>query len=52
MKFVNYVEKITGASIYGLSSLILFSTIFLIMLLWAIKADKKMIEEISNLPLN
>ena len=52
MKFINYLEKISGISIYGLSSLVLFTTIFVIMLVWALKADKKMIREISNIPLN
>lgn len=52
MKFIHYVEKVSGVSIYGLSSLLLFGTIFLIMLVWSIKADKKMIEEISRIPLN
>lgn len=52
MKFINYLEKISGVSIYGLSSLVLFTTIFVIMLVWALKADKKMIKEISNIPLN
>jgi len=51
MKFIHYIEKTSGVGIYGLSSLILFGTIFLVMLLWSIKADKKMIEEISNIPL-
>lgn len=52
MKFIHYIEKISGVSIYGLSSLLLFGSIFLIMLIWSIKADKKMIEEISRIPLN
>ena len=52
MKFINYMEKISGISIYGLSSLVLFVTIFTVMLIWALKADKKMIKEISNIPLN
>jgi hypothetical protein len=52
MKFINYLEKISGVSIYGLSSLVLFTVIFTVMLVWAIRADKKMIEEISNIPLN
>ena len=52
MKFIHYIEKISGVSLYGLASLILFGTIFLVMLLWAIKADKKMIEEIRHIPLN
>jgi hypothetical protein len=52
MKFINYLEKISGVSIYGLSSLVLFTTIFVVMLVWALKADKQMIKEISNIPLN
>jgi hypothetical protein len=52
MKFIHYLEKISGVSIYGLSSLLLFGTIFLVMLVWAIKADRKMIDEISRIPLN
>lgn len=52
MKFINYLEKISGVSIYGLASLLLFGAIFLIMALWAWKADKTMIEEIRRIPLN
>ena len=52
MKFIHYIEKVSGVTIYGLSSLVLFTTIFLIMLVWALKADKQMIREISNIPLN
>ncbi|MBN9299521.1 MAG: CcoQ/FixQ family Cbb3-type cytochrome c oxidase assembly chaperone [Filimonas sp.] len=52
MKFINYLEKITGVSIYGLSSFMIFFIIFLIVLFWAVKADKKMIEEINRIPLD
>lgn len=52
MKFIHYIEKVSGVSIYGLSSLVLFTGIFLVMLVWALKADKKMIEEIRQIPLN
>lgn len=52
MKFINYVEKISGISIYGMSSLILFGAFFLGMLIWTIKADKGMIEEIRQIPLD
>lgn len=51
MKFINYIEKIGGVNIYGLASLILFTFIFAVMFIWAIKADKKMIDEISQIPL-
>ena len=52
MKFIHYLEKISGVSIYGLSSFALFGTFFLMMLFWAIKADKTMIEEIKRIPLD
>jgi hypothetical protein len=52
MKFINYLEKISGVSIYGLSSLTLFGLIFLVMLVWTCRADKTMIEEIRNIPLD
>jgi len=52
MKFIHYVEKISGVSVYGLSSLLIFGSFFLIMLIWAIRADKGMIEELRHLPLD
>jgi len=52
MKFINYLEKITGVDVYALSSFAIFFTFFVIMLIWALMADKKMITEISQLPLD
>ncbi len=52
MKFINYLEDIIGVDIYALSSFSIFFTFFLIMSIWAFKADRKMIEEISHLPLD
>jgi hypothetical protein len=52
MKFINYLEKITGVDIYAISSFSIFFTFFIIMALWAWKADKKLIDELNNLPLN
>ena len=51
MKFIHYIEKISGVSIYGICSFLIFGSIFLLVLIWAIKADKKMIDEISRIPL-
>ncbi len=51
MKFINYLEKITGVDIYALSSFSIFFVFFILMVLWAWKADKKMIDEISRMPL-
>lgn len=52
MKFINYLEKITGVSIYPLASFVIFGLFFLVMLIWVIKADKKTIYEISRIPLD
>jgi hypothetical protein len=52
MKFIHYLEKISGVSIYGLSSLLIFGLFFLVMLIWTFKADKKLIEEVSRIPLD
>jgi hypothetical protein len=51
MKFIHYLEKISGVSIYALSSFIIFGLFFLLMLLWTIKADKNLISEISEIPI-
>ena len=51
MKFINYLEKITGVDVYAMSSFMIFFTFFIIMTLWAWRADKKLIDELSNIPL-
>ncbi|MBN9385604.1 MAG: c-type cytochrome [Chitinophagaceae bacterium] len=52
MKFIHYLEKISGVSIYGLSSLLIFALFFLVMSIWALRADKHMMEELRRLPLD
>lgn len=52
MKFIHYLEKISGVSIYAITSFTIFGLFFLMMLFWIIKADKKMIREISQIPLH
>lgn len=52
MKFINYLESITGVSVYALTSFGIFFTFFIIMALWAWKADKKLINTLSNIPLD
>lgn len=51
MKFIHYLEKISGVSIYALSSFIIFGLFFLAVIVWALKADKNMISEISEIPI-
>lgn len=52
MKFINYIEKISGIDIYGLASFLIFLLFFLVMLTWVFRADKKTIREISRIPLD
>lgn len=52
MKFINYLEKISGVDIYALTSFSIFFVFFLLMATWAWKADKNMIDEISRIPLD
>lgn len=52
MKFIHYLEKISGVSVYGLSSLLIFALFFLVMSIWALRADKNMMEELRQLPLD
>lgn len=51
MKFINYLEKITGVDVYAMSSFMIFFAFFLVMALWAWKADKGLINTLSNIPL-
>ncbi len=52
MKFVNYMEKVSGIDIYGLISLSLFFTIFVVVLIGVAVADKKKMKEMSDIPLD
>jgi cytochrome c oxidase cbb3-type subunit IV len=50
MKFINYLEGITGVGIYPLTSLILFFVFFTALSVWAFKADKNYINTMKQLP--
>lgn len=52
MKFINYLESITGVGIYPLVSLLVFVIFFLLVTLYVIKGRKTYFEELSNLPLD
>ena len=52
MKFINYLETITGVSVYPLASLIIFTVFFAVASFWAFKADKGMMDHISHIPLD
>jgi preprotein translocase subunit YajC len=52
MKFINYIEKISGVDILGLISLLMFVSFFTIMLIWVFRTNKKRLNEISRIPLD
>jgi len=52
MKFRTYLEQITGVGIFPLTSLLIFFIFFSILTWWVIKANKRYISEMENIPLN
>ncbi|MBS1651032.1 MAG: CcoQ/FixQ family Cbb3-type cytochrome c oxidase assembly chaperone [Bacteroidetes bacterium] len=50
MKFINYLESITGIGIFPLISLIIFSLFFLFAGIFAFKAKKTYITHLKNIP--
>lgn len=52
MKFIKYLETITGISVYPMASLLIFSIFFVMAAFWALRADKKMMDQISHIPLD
>jgi cytochrome c oxidase cbb3-type subunit 4 len=50
MKFIHYLETITGVGIFPLVSLLIFFVFFTVLLFWAAKANKKYIAELKNIP--
>ena len=49
--FKYYFEQINNVAIWPVISLIIFITFFIGLLIWVFKADKKYINEMSNLPI-
>ena len=52
MKFINYLESITGVAIYPLVSLIIFFTFFLLVGVYIIRGKKEYFDYLNNLPIN
>jgi hypothetical protein len=52
MKFTNYLKDIDNVSIYPLVSLIIFSAVFLCVIIYAFSTDKKKMQDKANIPLN
>ena len=52
MKFINYLENITGIGVYPLISLIVFVGFFGLVTFYVIKGDKTHFEKLRNMPVN
>lgn len=52
MKFIHYLEKISGIDIYGMVSLSIFVLFFVTMLTWVFRTKKSTLNEISRIPLD
>jgi cbb3-type cytochrome oxidase subunit 3 len=52
MKFIHYIEKVSGVSILGLASLMIFVLFFTVMLIWVFKTKKASFNEVSRIPLD
>lgn len=52
MKFIHYLEKISGVDIYGIISLSIFVLFFTGMLIWVFKTKNKTFKEVSRIPLD
>jgi cytochrome c oxidase cbb3-type subunit 4 len=50
MKFIHYLENISGISIYPLTSLFIFFLFFVGLLWFVLKTDKNYLKEIEQLP--
>ncbi len=52
MKFINYLESISGVSIYPMASLLLFLTVFGVVLFLTFRESKESIARQKNIPLD
>lgn len=48
--FKEVLQSISGIEIFPIIGLILFLIIFIIVIVWTLKLDKKVIREMENLP--
>ncbi|MFZ9572180.1 MAG: CcoQ/FixQ family Cbb3-type cytochrome c oxidase assembly chaperone [Bacteroidia bacterium] len=51
MKFINYLKSIQDVRIFPMVSLFIFTAIFAVVLMYAMKASKKYINQAKQIPL-
>lgn len=52
MKFINYLESITGIGIYPLVSFMIFFSFFLAVSIYLARAGRSHFEKVSRIPLD
>lgn len=52
MKFINYLESIAGIAVFPMVSLFIFFIFFTLLIVYAIKVKKELIQELKNIPLD
>lgn len=52
MKFINYLESITGIGIYPLTSFLIFFLFFLAVSIYVIRTRKAYFDEVASIPLD
>lgn len=52
MKFINYLEGISGISVFPMISLLIFVTFFAACIWYVIKADDRSMDIMKNIPLD
>lgn len=52
MKFIHYLESITGIGIYPLASFLIFFLFFLAVSIYVLKAGRKHFDEVAQIPLD
>jgi cbb3-type cytochrome oxidase subunit 3 len=52
MKFIHYLESITGIGIYPLTSFLIFFLVFVTVSVYLLVAGKKHFDEVSQIPLD
>ncbi|AFD06478.1 Cbb3-type cytochrome oxidase component FixQ [Solitalea canadensis] len=52
MKFINYLESISGVGVYPMISFMIFFIFFIGLGVYVFKTPKRYIDEVSNIPLD
>lgn len=50
MKFIKYLEQISGVEIYPMISLMIFFLFFIVLLWFVLKTDKNYLKKIEQIP--